>query len=105
MGDVIWFPLNKEGVMASLKAWDDEIQPIGRLKEAWVQVRGIPPKLSEWSVFQQIASSLGKLADVDWYSLFSNQFAMVRLKVKCKNPIRIPLERVLQIQDELLLLT
>jgi hypothetical protein len=44
MGDVIWFPLNK-GVMASLKAWDGEIQPIGRLKEAWVQVRGIPPQV------------------------------------------------------------
>lgn len=22
MGDVIWFPLNKEGVMASVKVWD-----------------------------------------------------------------------------------
>jgi hypothetical protein len=30
---------------------------------------------------------------------------MVRLKVKCKNPSRIPLERVLEIQDELFLLT
>jgi hypothetical protein len=42
---------------------------------------------------------------VDWYSLFSNQFAMVRLKLKCKNPSRIPLERVLVIHDELFLLT
>jgi hypothetical protein len=52
MRDVIWFPLNKEGVMASFQAWDGEIQPIGRLKEAWMQVRGIPLKWSEWSVFQ-----------------------------------------------------
>jgi hypothetical protein len=44
MGDVIWFPLNKEGVMASLKAWDGETQPIGKLKEVWVQVRGIPSR-------------------------------------------------------------
>jgi hypothetical protein len=97
MGDVIWFPMNKEGVMASLKAWDGKIQPVGRLKEAWVQIRGIPPRWSDWGVFQQVASSLGKLIDVDWYSLFSNQFAMVRMKIKCKNPSRIPMERVLEI--------
>jgi hypothetical protein len=36
MGDVIWFPLSKEGVMASLKMWDGEIKTIGKLKEAWV---------------------------------------------------------------------
>jgi hypothetical protein len=42
MGDVIWFPMNKEGVMASLKAWDGKIHPVGCLKEAWVQIRGIP---------------------------------------------------------------
>jgi hypothetical protein len=70
-----------------------------------VQIRGIPPRWSEWVVFQQVASSLGKLTDVDWYSLFSNQFAMVRLKIKCKNPSRIPIERVLEIQDELFLLS
>jgi hypothetical protein len=87
MGDVIWFPMNKEGVMASLKAWDGEIHSVGRLKEVWVQIRGIPPRWSEWDVFQQVASSLGKLTDVDWYSLFSNQFAMVRLKIKCKTPV------------------
>jgi hypothetical protein len=105
MGDVIWFPLSKEGVMASLKMWDGEIKPIGKLKEAWVQVRGIPPKWSEWGVFQQIASSLGKLVDVDWYSLFSHQFAMVKLKIKCKDPCKIPTQRVLEIKDELYLLT
>lgn len=105
MGDVIWFSLNKEGVMASLKVWDGEIKPIGRLIEAWVQVRGIPPKWCEWNVFQQVASSLGKLADIDWYSLLSNQFEMVRIKIKCKDPTRIPTQRVLEINDELFLLS
>jgi hypothetical protein len=104
MGDVIWFPLNKEGVMASLKVCDGEIKPIGKLEEVWVQVRGIPPKWSKWEVLQQVPSSLGKLIDVDWYSLFSNQFAMVRLKLKCKDPCRIPRQRVLEIQDEHFLL-
>jgi hypothetical protein len=105
MGDMIWFPLNKDGVTTSLKAWDREIKPIGKLVEAWVQVRGIPPKWSEWAVFQQVASSLGKLTDVDWYSLFSSQFTMVRLKIKCKDPCKIPKERVLEIQDDLFLLS
>jgi hypothetical protein len=44
MGDVIWFPLNKHGVMDSLKVWDGEINPMCRLVAAWVQVRGVPPK-------------------------------------------------------------
>jgi hypothetical protein len=30
---------------------------------------------------------------------------MVRMKIKCKNPSRIPMERVLEIQDELFLLS
>jgi hypothetical protein len=59
MGDVIWFPLSKAGV------WDDEIQPIGRLKEDWVQVGGFLLNGVNGVSFQQIASSLGKLADVD----------------------------------------
>lgn len=63
-----------------------------------------PPKWSGWEVFQQVASSLGKLVDVDRYSLFSNQFAMVRLKIKCKDPHKIPEQRVLEIQDELYIL-
>lgn len=105
MGDMIWFPLNKEGVMASLKAWDGEIKPIGRLVEAWVQVRGIPPKWSGWVVFQQIASSLGKLADIDWYSLFSSQHEMVRLKIKCKDPTKIPTQRLLEMNDDLFILS
>lgn len=104
MGDFIWFPLNKDGVMASLKTWDGEIKPIGSLIEVWVQVRGIPPKWSVWSVFQQVASSLGKLCDVDWYSLFSSHFGMVRLKIKCKDPTKIPKQRVLELDDKLFLM-
>jgi translation initiation factor 6 (eIF-6) len=43
MGKMIYFPINNDGVMVSLKVWDGEIEPIGKLKDVWVQVRGIPP--------------------------------------------------------------
>ncbi|RLN27693.1 hypothetical protein C2845_PM05G21450 [Panicum miliaceum] len=43
MGKMIYILINNEGVMISLKVWDGEIEPIGKLKEVWVQVRGIPP--------------------------------------------------------------
>lgn len=52
-------------------------------------------------MIQQIASSLGKLIDVDWYSLFTNHFEMVRIKLKCKDPKKIPAQRVLEMADSL----
>jgi hypothetical protein len=72
--------------------------------EAWIKVRGLPPRWCHWLVFQQVASSLQKLADVDWYSLFSNHFEMVRLKIMCKDPTKIPFQRVVELNDELFLI-
>jgi hypothetical protein len=59
-----------------------------------VQVRGVPPKWSKWLTFRQIIFSLGKMVEIDWNSLFSNFFSMVRIKVACKDPTKIPKERL-----------
>lgn len=50
--EVIYFPLNKDGVLGFMKVWDGEIQAHEELAEVWVQVRGIPPKWSDWITFQ-----------------------------------------------------
>lgn len=52
--------------MVSVKVWNGDIEPISSLEEAWVQVREIPPKWCDWRTLRQVASTLGKLIEVDW---------------------------------------
>lgn len=85
-----YFYLEDSTVMISLREWNGNIEPVSSLTETWVQVRGIPPKWCDWSTFRQVASTVGKLVDVDWHSLFSSFFAMVRIKLKCRDPTKIP---------------
>jgi hypothetical protein len=54
-----------------LRAWAGDVEPYDVLDEIWVQIRGIPPKWSDWKTFNQITSSLGRMVEVDWNSLFS----------------------------------
>jgi hypothetical protein len=37
------FNLNKTGVVASLRVWDGDVEPIGSLVDVWVQITGYPP--------------------------------------------------------------
>jgi hypothetical protein len=37
------------------------------------------------------------LTEVDWAALFSSFFSNVRVKIKCKNPTRVPKERVYEL--------
>lgn len=53
----------------------------------------------------QVASALGKLVDVDWQSLFSSSFAMVRIKIKCRNPGKVPKKRMMEMRDEIFLIS
>lgn len=55
-----------------------------------MQIKGIPPKWCNWETLRQVASTLGKLIEVDRQSLFSSFFAMVRVKIKCRDPASIP---------------
>jgi hypothetical protein len=105
MGGISYFYLNKGAVMASLKVWDGEIEPVGQLAEVWVQVRGVPPKWNDWQTIREIASCLGRLMEVDWQSFFSSFFSMIRVKIACKDPVRIPIERVLEMNNHLYLVS
>ena len=60
-----YFDLDKAGVIVYLKVWDGDIEPYADLIELWVQIRGIPPKWSDWKTFHQATSTLGRLVEVD----------------------------------------
>jgi len=66
---VLWeanyFYLKSNTVMASLKVWNGDIEPVGQLIETWIQIRGVPPKWSDWTTIKEIASSLGMILEVD----------------------------------------
>lgn len=47
--------------------------------------------------------NFGKLAEVDWNSMVTSYGEMVRLRIKCKNPAKIPGRRVFEIDDKLYL--
>lgn len=93
-----------EGVLMSLKEWNGEIEPLAVLEEVWVQVRGIPPKWIDWLTLRQVGSTLGKLVEVDWNSLITSYGEMVRIRIKCKNPARIPSKRVFELEEKLYLI-
>jgi hypothetical protein len=96
--DVIYFKLKKDGVLVSLWAWTGDIEPYDTLEEIWVQIRGIPPRRCNWKSFHQISSSLGRLVEVDWNSLFTSFFDMVRVKVAHKDASRVPRKILFEIK-------
>jgi hypothetical protein len=104
LGKTTFFYLKGDEVMASLRVWDGYMEPVGRLTETWVQIRGVPPKWSDWITIKEIASSLGRLSEIDWQTLFSGFFRVVRVKVNCKDPKMIPEKRVVEMDDNLFML-
>jgi hypothetical protein len=104
INNVSFFYLQNNEVQASLRVWNGNIEPISSLKEVWVQVRGIPPRWCDWITLRQIASALGKLVEVDWQSLFGIYFAMIRIKIKCKDPSKVPKKRLMEMGDDIYLL-
>jgi hypothetical protein len=88
------FDLNRPGVVGSLSVWNGEVEPIGNLIDVWVQIQGIPPKWVDWKTLWEVSSSLGRMIEVDWQELFNSFFSTVRVKIQCKDPTRIPRERI-----------
>ncbi|TVT99235.1 hypothetical protein EJB05_55411, partial [Eragrostis curvula] len=102
--DVTYFYLNKEeGILASLREWDGEIEPYGELVDTWIQLRGVPPKWSDVETFKQITATLGLIVDIDWSSFFNSFFSMVRIKLACRDPTKIPKERLMEMNKKLYL--
>lgn len=105
VGEATLFYLEGTNVLASRKPWNGDVEPIGRLEEVWVQIKGIPPKWTDWWTIKDVASSLGLLAEVDWTTLFSTFFSTARVKIKCKDPVKIPKERVYEMGCSCFLVT
>ncbi|KAG2615578.1 hypothetical protein PVAP13_3NG051100 [Panicum virgatum] len=93
--------LRKPGVQIEILEWVGEAVPLEELQDVWVQIRGIPPKWCDWSVFAQISSGFGLLLEVDWPTIFKSFYEVVRVKISCRNPSKIPLERLFEMKKKL----
>jgi hypothetical protein len=69
-----------------------------------VQIIGVPSKWSDWVTIKEIASSLGKMNEIDWQTLFSSFFSVIRVKINCKDPRMIPGKRVMEMDDHLFMI-
>ncbi|CAO2046389.1 unnamed protein product [Urochloa humidicola] len=105
LGKATYFYLKGDSVLASIRVWNGDIEPVGHLTEAWVVIKGVPPKWADWITIKEIASSLGKLLEVDWHTLFASFFSVIRVKINCKEPKSIPKQRVVELDGQLYLLT
>jgi hypothetical protein len=63
-----------------------------------------PPRWCNWRSFNQIASSLGRLMEIDWNSLFTGFFGMVRVKIACKDRSKVPGKRMFEMMNKLFLI-
>jgi hypothetical protein len=77
---------------------------MGSLTEVWVQIKGIPPKWVDWHTVREVASGIGLMVEVDWHTLFNSFFNMVRVKVQCKNPTKVPRKRIFVFKGSLYLI-
>lgn len=48
-----------------------------------------------------MASTLGRMVEVDWGSQIASYFAMVRIKIVVKGPTQIPTERLMEMRKKL----
>lgn len=105
IGKALVFYLNRPGVVGSLSVWNGEVEPIGSLTDVWVQIKGIPPKWVDWKALSEVSSGLGRMIEVDWQSLFDSFFSVVRVKIQCKDPTKVPKERIFVFKSKLFMLT
>ena len=93
-----------DGVSVKICEWKGMLDEFGELTEAWAQIEGIPSKWCAWKVFTQVAVCFGILVDVDWNGIFKIFFEIIRIKVACRDPEKITLERLVEMKKKLHLL-
>jgi hypothetical protein len=99
------FNLRKEEVQVEVMEWVGDLEQFSELKEVWIILEGIPPNGVTARFFAQMTSSFGLLLDVDRSSLFKSFYEKIRIKVACRNPRKIPLERLFEMDKKLYLIT
>lgn len=52
------------------------------------------PKWVDWNTVGVVVSSIGLMVEIDWHILFNSFFSMVRVKVQCKDPTKVPRKRI-----------
>ena len=70
------------------------------MSRIWLYIEGIPPKWCTWKVFAEIAYLFGVLTDVDWNEMFRTFFENVRIKIACRDPTKIPFERLIEMKKK-----
>lgn len=98
------FDLGTKGVNIKIMEWDGDDVPLAELPVVWVHIKGIPLKNSAWKSFAAVITSCGVLMDVDWGSFFKSFYAEIRVQIACRDPVKIPKERIMELEQKLYLL-
>ncbi|KAM0926450.1 hypothetical protein ACQ4PT_003521 [Festuca glaucescens] len=107
IGELIEFPafdLDSEGVNIKIVEWDGDCPSLAELPVVWMSVTGIPPKKCSWKSFAQTVTSVGILMDVDLSSFFKSFYKEIRLQIACRDLVKVPKERVMEIDQKFYLL-
>jgi hypothetical protein len=95
------FGLSREGVTVNVCKWEDDPEPMEFLHEVWLQIRGLLPPWCEWNVIDQAVSVCGLLKEIEWQSVFRNCAEVVRVKIVCREPSKVPAGRLFNFQGKL----
>lgn len=53
----------------------------------------------DWKTLWEVSSSIGRMTEVDWQLLFNSN--SVRVRIQCKDPTKIPKERLFVFKNKI----